>query len=107
MLNIKILYLCLALMAFPMGAKAYEPDICENFRDMAEVTMLARLEGASYGTMLHIANTTDVVPTIAREMVVSAYGSPQYLTEGMKQWSIVNFGEYYYADCVKHLGEDR
>ena len=100
-------FLTLALIAKPSVAATYSYDTveatCETFREMAEVTMVARFGGANLHSMLAIADSIDDVPTIARDMVLRAYTSPRYTTEGLQDYAIRNFGDRYYAECAGYL----
>lgn len=94
--------LVLIAVTLPVFSGADEPATgCEVISRLAKSIMQARQSGVSMSEMMGIAARDEDFKALAEALVIDAYDSPRYSTDGMKQRSIEDFENNVFLQCIK------
>jgi len=95
--TIKATLAAMALWVTPVLAQ--EEDPCIIWGELAATIMELRQGGVNMGTAM---NATD--NELARMLLIAAYETPRFSTEGYKQQAIEDFANEVMMACYKELG---
>lgn len=93
-------FICLTAAA---GEAANHDEWCGSIGFLSESIMSSRQNGVPMQNVMEVMSKGDGgdrITTIAKGMVVEAYGSPLYQSDSGKSAAIVEFQNKWYRDCL-------
>jgi len=96
----------LTIIAFSFIATSVYADdwrkTCDSYGELAESIMSGRQSGTSMAKMMKVIGDNEG-SDLFEKLIIAAYDSPRYSTEGMQKRSIEEFRDEVYLECAKAM----